>query len=158
MLRMRQSKLLSRRQGGHGSLAYLRFVIPTVHYFSNVAAIISYAPAGYVRLDWQPVAASATELRAIYEHVLRAMHHHRSTALMSVHNQRPPMPTDVQEWLVQNWIPRAVAEVSFSLCAIVEAATPLSRLAARAVGTSLKKQLSYAFFATDTEADAWLRK
>ncbi|WP_152560026.1 hypothetical protein [Hymenobacter sp. IS2118] len=133
-------------------------MIPTVHYFSNAAAVISYAPAGYVRLDWQPVAASATELRAIYEHVLRALHHHRSTALMSVHNQRPPMPPDVQEWLVESWIPRAVTEVGYGRCAIVEAAAPLSRLAARAVGTGLKGQLSYAFFATDAEADAWLRK
>ncbi|MBF9238265.1 hypothetical protein I2I05_12745 [Hymenobacter sp. BT683] len=133
-------------------------MIPTVHYFSNVAAVISYAPAGYVRLDWQPVPASASELRSIYEHVLRAMQHHRSTALMSVHNQRPPMPADVQEWLTQTWIPRAVAEVGYGRCAIVEATMPLSRLAARAVGIGLKGQLSYEFFATDTEADSWLRK
>jgi hypothetical protein len=126
-------------------------------YFRNAAATISYAPAGYIRLEWQPVASSPTELRAIYEHVLRAMLHHRSTALMSIHNHRPPMPTEVQAWLAEEWLPRAVREVGYGRCAIVEANTPVSRLAARAVGTSMTGQLNYQYFATDMAADTWLR-
>ncbi|MFD2721585.1 hypothetical protein ACFST9_22915 [Hymenobacter monticola] len=108
-----------------------------LRYFSNPAAVISHVSGGYIRLDWQPVAASAAELRAIYEHVLQAMRRHRSTALMTVHNQRPPMPQEVQTWLAHDWMPRAVAEVGYGRCAIVEATTPLSQLAARAVDSDL---------------------
>jgi hypothetical protein len=129
----------------------------TLRYFSNPAAVISYISGGYVRLDWQPVAAAPAELRAIYEHVLQAMLHHRSTALMTVHNQRPPMPQEVQTWLAHDWMPRAVAEVGYGRCAIVEAANPLSRLAARAVGTDMGAALQFRYFDTPEAADAWLR-
>lgn len=125
-------------------------------YFRNAAAVISYAPAGYIRLEWQPVPSTPTELRAIYEHVLRAMQHHRATALMTIHNQRPPMPPEVQAWLSQEWLPRAVQEVGYGRCAIVEAATPLSRLAARAVGTSVTGRLNYEYFDSETAAADWL--
>ncbi|MDO7847007.1 hypothetical protein Q5H92_11610 [Hymenobacter sp. M29] len=129
----------------------------TLRYFSNQAAVISYAPGGYVRLDWQPVAASAPELRAIYEHVLQAMRHHRATALMTVHNQRPPMPPEVQTWLAHNWLPRAVAEAGYGRCAVVEATTPLSRLAARTVGSDMGAALRFRYFDTQEAADEWLR-
>jgi hypothetical protein len=128
------------------------------HYFSNPAAAISYASAGYIRLDWRPTAVTASELRAIYEHVLRAMLHHRATALMTVHNQRPPMPPDVQTWLTEEWIPRAVATVGYGRCAIVQAEMPLSRLAARSVGTSQKTTLRYQYFDSEATADGWLRE
>ncbi|MBF9142104.1 hypothetical protein [Hymenobacter properus] len=129
----------------------------TLRYFSNPAASISYLSAGYVRLDWQPLTASVAELRAIYEHVLQAMQQHRCTALMTVHNQRPPMPLEVQTWLAHDWMPRAVAEVGYSRCAIVEATTPLSRLAARAVGADMGPALQFRYFDTAEKADAWLR-
>ncbi|MBO2011513.1 hypothetical protein [Hymenobacter negativus] len=128
------------------------------HYFSNAAAVISYAPAGYIRLDWQAAPATAPELRAIYEHVLRAMIHHRSPTLMTVHNRRPPMSAEVQTWLTQEWIPRAVATVGYGRCAIVQAEMPLSRLAAHAVGSGQKTTLRYRYFDDETAADSWLRE
>ncbi|MDO7852803.1 SpoIIAA family protein [Hymenobacter convexus] len=130
---------------------------PALRYFSNPAAVISYAPEGYVCLDWQPIAASANELRAIYEHVLHAMQHHRTTALMTVHNQRPPMPPEVQAWLAHDWMPRAVATVGYARCAVVEANSPLSRLAARAVGADMGTGLRFQYFDTPEAARAWLR-
>jgi hypothetical protein len=132
-------------------------VSPTLRYFSNPAANISFVPEGYIRLDWQPVAAAAAELRAIYEHVLHAMQHHRVAALMTVHNQRPPMPPEVQSWLAHDWMPRAVASVGYARCAIVEAAFPLSRLAARAVGADMGPALRFQYFDTAEAAAAWLR-
>lgn len=137
---------------------YFRAVNPSsTQYFRNAAAVISYEPAGYIRLDWQPVPSTATELRAIYEHVLRAMQYHRVMALMSIHNQRPPMPQEVQAWLADDWMPRAVRDVGYGRCAIVEAAMPLSRLAARAVGANVSGPLNYQYFDTETAAADWLR-
>ena len=131
---------------------------PTLHYFSNTAAVISYAQAaGYIRLEWQATPATVPELRAVYEQVLRAMRHHRAPTLLTLHNQRPPMPAEIQTWLTQDWMPRAVAEASYGRCAIVEAHTPLSRLAARTVGAGVQGQFNYQYFDTEAAADAWLR-
>jgi len=102
------------------------------------------------------VPVSSPELKGIYEHLLRAMHHFNASSLMTIHNKRLPMPQDVQQWLVEEWIPRAIAEVNYGHCAIVEADSPLSRLAARTVGGNLPRRLSYAYFATTEEASTWL--
>lgn len=128
-----------------------------LHYFRNAAAVISYAPAGYIHLDWQPVPATPAELRAIYEHVLQAMLRHRAGTLLTVHNNRPPLPPDVQTWLTQNWMPRAVREVGYGRCAIVEAEMPLSRLAAHSVGSGVNGQINYQYFGTEEAAIAWLQ-
>ena len=128
---------------------------PTL-YFRNAAAAIAHAPAGYIRLEWQPAPATAEELRAIYEHVLRAMVRYRAPRLLSIHNDRPPLPLEVQTWLAADWHPRAVAQAGYERYASVEAASPVSRLAARAVGSSLDGQLDYRYFASEAEAAAWL--
>lgn len=132
------------------------FVNNLLPYFRSIAAVITYLPAAYVRVEWHPVAATAAELRAVYDHVLHAMRRHQAPALLSVHNQRPPIPPDVQTWLVNEWIPRAL-EAGYRYCAIVEAVTPLGRLSARAVGSSLDKTaLQYRYFRTETAAEEWL--
>lgn len=127
-------------------------------YFHNAAAAITYHAPDYLRVTWQPTAVSVADLQAIYEHVLRAMRHYGSTRLMSVHGQRPPMPPRVQEWLTTQWVPRAIAEAGYDKCAVVEAEAPLSRLAARSVGTGLTQPLRYNYFSTVQDAAKWLQK
>jgi hypothetical protein len=100
--------------------------------------------------------ASVAELREVYEHALLAMKQHRVQGLMSVHDHRPPMPLEIQTWLAQQWIPRAITEAGYNRCAIVESAKPLSRLAARTVGANLNQPLLYRYVATVEEAAQWL--
>ena len=128
----------------------------TLPYLQAAPATISFAPGAYVRLEWQPYVASAQELKAVYDHVLRAMMRHGLRSLMSIHNQRPPMPPEVQIWLTGTWIPSAMSETNYCRCAIVEAATPLGRLAARGVAAGLSPGLDYRYFRTEAEAQAWL--
>ena len=129
----------------------------TAQYFHNAAAAITYHKTGYIRITWQPTPVSTTDLQAIYEHVLRAMLHYGTTRLMSVHGGRPPIPAQVQEWLVQQWVPRAIKEAGYDRCAVVEAEAPLSRLAARSIGSNLAAGLRYHYFSTVQEAVDWLR-
>jgi len=65
--------------------------------------------------------AEPGELRAIHEHVLRAMQRYHVTALLFVHGQPEEIPAVVQRWLVAEWIPRAIREASYERCALVEA-------------------------------------
>ncbi|SMB91892.1 hypothetical protein SAMN00120144_2483 [Hymenobacter roseosalivarius DSM 11622] len=127
-------------------------------YFHNAAAVISYHAPGYLRVTWHPTVVSVADLQAIYEHVLRAMHHYGCTRLMSVHGQRPPIPPQIQEWLTAQWVPRAMEEAGYDRCAVVEADAPLSQLAARSIGNSLMQPLRYHYFPTVREAADWLQK
>ncbi|QIL77505.1 hypothetical protein [Hymenobacter sp. HDW8] len=127
-------------------------------YFHNAAAVITYHTVGYLRVTWHPTAVSVTELQAIYEHILHAMLHYGSTQLMSVHGQRPPMPPPLQQWLTTQWVRRAIAEAGYDKCAVVEAETPLSRLAARSIGSGLSQMLRYNYFSTMQDAADWLQK
>ena len=125
-------------------------------YFRNPAAEITYWPAGYLRTDWRSMAAEPAELRAIYEHVLRAMQRYEVSALLFVHGQAEPIPAAVQAWLSADWIPRAIAQADYQRCAIVETGTRPDAQDARAIGRQVSGTLEYAFFGDATAATAWL--
>lgn len=126
------------------------------HYFSNAAADISYCPAGYLRTTWHSMAAEPAELRAIYEHVLRAMQRYQVSALLFVHEQAEPIPVSVQNWLTSNWIPRAVEQAGYQRCAVVESGLVANRQATHAIGQRVAEALEYAFFEDADAASAWL--
>ncbi|MVN76052.1 hypothetical protein GO988_06920 [Hymenobacter sp. HMF4947] len=125
-------------------------------YFRNPAAEITYYPAGYIRADWRAMDSSETELRAIYEHILGAMRRYEVTALLIKHTQPQPIPAVLRLWLLENWIPRAMREVGYRRCAIVETADTASRSATREIGSRLNQPLDFAYFEDPAEAEAWL--
>jgi len=127
-----------------------------IQYFRNPAAEITYWPAGYLRADWRSMAAEPAELRAIYEHVLQAMQRYEVTALLFVHQQPETIPPSVQEWLVANWIPRAIQQGKYQRCAIVENSSAEARQATQAIGRQVDGTLAYAFFADVEAAITWL--
>lgn len=102
------------------------------------------------------MAAEPAELRAIYEHVLQAMRRYEVTALLFVHQQPETIPPSVQEWLVANWIPRAIQQGKYQRCAIVEDSSAEARLATQAIGRQVDGTLAYAFFADVEAAITWL--
>jgi hypothetical protein len=125
-------------------------------YFQNPAITISHA-AGYLRLDWSEARTTEDELREAYQQVLLAMKHYSTGKTLSYHGQRPLIPLGVQNWLTQEWIPRAVREAGYTRCAVVESVNPLGRLASGAVARSVPSQLDFRHFPTLAAADAWLR-
>ncbi|GAA4362382.1 hypothetical protein GCM10023185_30260 [Hymenobacter saemangeumensis] len=135
--------------------------LPDSPYFQSPAATISHVSAlptsGYIRLDWQPVASTPAELRAIYEQAFQAMRQHNTPSLMTVHNNRPPLPAEIQGWLGEVWVPRAIRELGFGRCAVVEVNPPQSRQVVHTVTAALEEPLEYQFFSTPEAADAWLR-
>lgn len=125
-------------------------------YFRNPAAEITYWPAGYLRTDWRSMAAEPTELRAIYEHVLQAMQRYEVKVLLFVHQQPETIPPAVKDWLVANWIPRAIRQGKYQRCAIVESSNAEARQATQAIGRQIAGTLDYALFADVETAIAWL--
>ena len=106
------------------------------------------------------MAVSDDELRAIYEHVLRAMVRYQVTVLLFVHHQQQPVPATMQSWLLTNWLPRAIREAGYRRVALVESPYAAVRPAARAVGDQVSQTLEFAYFDNTavTEAEEWLLK
>ncbi len=101
------------------------------------------------------MAAEPTELRAIYEHVLRAMQRYQVTALLFVHGQQEVIPAAMQNWLATEWIPRAIREAGYERCALVEAGQGATG-APQAIGQRVAGTMEYAFFGEMAPAVSWL--
>jgi hypothetical protein len=127
-----------------------------MYYFRNPAAEITYAETGYIRTDWRLLNASVNEVRGIYEHVLQAMRRYRTTSLLCVYAQRQPMPKEVQAWLLSDWIPRAVHDVGYHRCAVVEPHASAKQSAARVESLGADELLEYGLFESVEEAEHWL--
>jgi hypothetical protein len=129
-----------------------------MYYFRNPAAEISYAETGYIRTDWHLLNASVNEVRGIYEHVLQAMQRYHATSLLCVYAHRPTMHKEVEAWLLQNWIPRAVHEAGYHRCAVVEphATTKQATTLAKSLGAG--ESLEYELFDSVEEAESWLER
>ncbi len=97
------------------------------------------------------MAAEPAELRAIYEHVLRAMQRYHVTALLVVHGQREVIPAAVQSWLATEWIPRAIREAGYERCALVEASGQGNPEGQPGAGA-----MEYAYFGEVGPAVCWL--
>ena len=130
--------------------------LPKSFYFRN-PAITNYHTADYLRLDWGEVRTTEDELRGAYQQVLLAMKHYGTGKTLSYHGQRQLIPLSVQNWLTQEWIPRAVREAGYTRCAVVESVSALGRLASNAVGQAVPSQLDFRHFSTLATADEWLR-
>lgn len=124
--------------------------------FRAPACTVVCSSAGYVRLDWTDAAVSAPELQEIYEQVLAAMRRLGLNKLLSNHAQRHPIPATIQQWLTQEWVPKAIREAGYGYCAIVESQEAMGRLAARAIGSDIGKLISFRYFPTVAEAAQWL--
>ena len=131
-------------------------MLTSSQYFRNPAAEITYYPAGYVRADWRSMAAEPAELRAIYGHVLRAMQRYGVTAVLFVHQQPEAITPELQHWVVEEWIPRAMREANYQRCALVEVYQPTSETDARAISQLLAGKMEFSFFAEVEAAAAWL--
>lgn len=126
-------------------------------YYQNEAGRLLYNAAGYVHLVWSEERISQTALQAFYEQVLLLLLRTNATKILSEHGARRPLTAEAQQWLATDWIPRAVAEVGFSDCAIVEGHDPIHRLSTQAVISSASSQVRFNRFAALAEADRWLQ-
>jgi hypothetical protein len=126
-------------------------------FFQNQVGRLYYQPAGYVRLAWAAERQPVEVIQAFYEQVLALLKSSGVRRVLSDHGQRAPLPIAAQEWLVSNWIPRAVQEARTRHCAIVEGADPLHRLSTQSVVSTAPAEFQFKRFDNFAAADAWLR-
>lgn len=125
-------------------------------YFENRAGRVSDHSAGYARLTYHSNARTPDELRALLGHVTRLLAQRpHGRLLVDQRLMQPFSPVDQQ--IVQQWMPQAVAEARYRSGAILQAHDVFARLAtgtATAHGRDLN--LTYRHFEDETAAVDWL--
>ncbi|HEX8330124.1 MAG TPA: hypothetical protein VF629_21490 [Hymenobacter sp.] len=125
-------------------------------YFQSAAGKLYHHPAGYVRLAWSAERLPLETIQAFYEQVLALLLNSGSRKILSEHGQRAPLSGPAQQWLTENWIPRAMAKARTHHCAIVEGANPLHRLSTQSIVSVAPAAFVFKRFADLEEAAAWL--
>ena len=126
-------------------------------YFQNAAGRIYYHPTGYVRLAWSAERAPTDVIKAYYEQVLALLLNSGSHKILSDHGQRAPLSGLVQQWITENWIPRAMSQARTRHCAIVEGADPLHRLSTQSVVAASPAGFIFQRFSAVDDAQTWLQ-
>jgi hypothetical protein len=126
-------------------------------FFQNPAGKLYYQPTGYVRLAWAPERQSVEVIQAFYEQALILLISTGVRRILSEHGARAPLPVAAQEWLTNNWIPRAMAQANAHHCAIVEGADPMHRLSTQSVVSTAPIGFKFKRFDNFVAADTWLR-
>lgn len=124
--------------------------------FTNAAGQLYYHPAGHVRLAWGPGRVPLDVVQAYYEKTLAVLLTTGARKVLSDHGQRAPLLPAAQQWLTQNWIPRAIAQARTRHCAIVEGADPIHRLSTESVVTASPKEFVFKRFSSIATAETWL--
>jgi hypothetical protein len=127
-------------------------------YFHNSLANVVEHPGLYVRVDWLPNPMFSSQLREVYEHILLLLQESGLTKVLADHQLMPAiMPCD-QDWLNDNWIPRALQESGYRYCAVVDA----HDINTRHITTRLvqrfrsRNQVTIAHFSDSSAAENWL--
>ncbi|GAB3334180.1 hypothetical protein ACFQT0_19705 [Hymenobacter humi] len=125
-------------------------------YFESASGKLFHHPSGYVRLAWSAERTSIENIKAFYEQVLALLLNSGAHKILSDHGHRSPLTGPAQQWIIENWIPRAMSQARTRHCAIVEGANPLHRLSTQSVVAAAPSGFVMQRFATIEAAQAWL--
>ncbi|UOQ51568.1 hypothetical protein [Hymenobacter cellulosivorans] len=139
-------------------MADLRYPANASLYYHNELANVVEFTFGYVRIDWNPVPITSAALRAVYEQALNLLRSRGLCKILTDHQLMPPVPAGEQEWLVQDWAPRAIREAGYRYCAVVQSYDVLNRQSTQQIVQRLGKEpFTVRYFEDDQAAEDWLR-
>lgn len=125
-------------------------------FFENQAGQLYYNPVGFVRLVWSAERLPLPTVQAFYEQVLELLVRTGCRRILSEHGQRAPLALEAQQWLTNDWIPRAIARSHTRHCAIVEGTDPMHRLSTQSVVSTAPAGFQFKRFDNFQEAEKWL--
>jgi hypothetical protein len=126
-------------------------------FFENAAGRVVADPAGFVRSQWGPQPRTLADTQALLHHLSRAMQHYGQHTVLSDQQAMQPFSASEQAWVSEHWLPQAVHETGYRICAVVLATNLYARLAMAFVTTSVKGlPMRYRSFDNEADAKAWL--
>ena len=130
---------------------------PTLYFNNALGRVYHYTP-DYVRIDWQTAPMTRVDLRAVYEHTLHLLKRCGLHKVLSDHRLMLPYTPEDRDWLLRDWVPRAVAEAGYSRCAVVQAHDVFNRQVTQqlAAEVSQRTALVVKYFDQLDPALSWL--
>jgi hypothetical protein len=95
-------------------------------------------------------------IQLFYEQALSLLLNSNARKILSEHGDRAPLTGPAQQWITNNWIPRAMRIAQTHHCAIVEGANPLHRLSTQTIVATAPAAFVFQRFSTVEAAQAWL--
>ncbi|MCB2406460.1 hypothetical protein [Hymenobacter lucidus] len=126
-------------------------------YFENAAGRLLEDPAGFLRAHWSTQPRQPQDTRALFTHMLAALQRHGWSRILINQVGMPPFSRDEQQWVAQQWLPRAVLKGGYRYGAVVVSPDVMVRLATAYITTNIQGlPLLYRSFERVAEAEAWL--
>lgn len=127
-------------------------------YFHNSLAYVIELPGAYVRVDWQAAPMFSSSLREVHEQLLQLLKEKQLRKVLSDHQLMPAIMPKDQQWLITDWLPRAVLESGYRYCAIINAHDVYNRLSTSYIEHKIKDSipLQVAHFQDLQAASNWL--
>jgi hypothetical protein len=107
-----------------------------------------------VRVVWKRYATS-TQLRFIHEHILHILEQHRARKILADDTALPTIHAEDQAWIVQEWMPRAIA-AGLKASAIKSSAAYFGKLSTDTIQSRAPRGLDMRFFDSLDSARLWL--
>jgi hypothetical protein len=128
-------------------------------YFENAIGRIWEEPDGFLRLEYRSGPREALQFRALLTHVAQALSRRHWSKVLVDQREMAPFNTSEQEWMTNEWLPRAVTDHGYRYGAVLVANNVFARLAMNHVVMATRDLThTYRTFETEEEAATWLRK
>ncbi|WP_210516979.1 hypothetical protein [Hymenobacter terricola] len=126
-------------------------------YFENSTGRIWEEPEGFVRLEYRAGPREIVQFRALLTHTAQAMSRRQWVKMLIDQREMASLSPGEQDWMTNEWLPRAVAESGYQYGAILLAHNVFAHLATNQfVMASRALSTTYRTFETEDTAVAWL--
>ncbi|WP_201979655.1 hypothetical protein [Hymenobacter rubidus] len=128
-------------------------------YFENSSGRIWEEPEGYLRLEYGAGAREAVQFRSLLTHAAQAMSRRQWNKMLVDQREMAPFSPSEQDWMTNEWLPRAVSEHGYRYGAILVAHNVFARLATNQfMMASRGLPHVYRTFEAEAAAVAWLQE
>ncbi|MFC6221881.1 hypothetical protein ACFP2F_01410 [Hymenobacter artigasi] len=126
-------------------------------YFENSIGRIWEEPEGFLRLEYRAGPREQVQFRALLTHTAQALSRRQWSKMLVDQREMSPYNPSEQDWMTNEWLPRAVKENGYRCGAILLAHNVFARLVTNQfVMASRSLSHTYRTFETEDEAMVWL--
>ncbi len=126
-------------------------------YFENSIGRIWEEPGGYLRLEYRAGIREIAQFRALLTHTGQALNRRQWAKVLVDQRSMAPFSATEQDWMTNEWLPRAVAEHGYRYGAVLVANDVFARLAMNQLMLATRPLAhTYRTFEAEEAAVAWL--
>ena len=130
----------------------------TLYLSSALATVFGHA-GGYLRIEWNTVPMVSTDVRQLFQQILRLLRQEQLHKVFTERTTAPPLSGNDCEWMASEWIPQAAREAGLTHCAVVESQEEVASRANRLSNRNgCDRRLHFRFFDSFAQAETWIRE